>query len=152
MAADTKISNAAAIAACNAIVDLVDADASAGQMVIYDVGNGIPTECDANVDGSTALVVFTLDATEAFGNAADGTPGGVATLDNNPVISATASASGTAAFFRILDGAGDTATGSQCIIQGTCGTSNADMVLNTTSIISGATINITSHTVTVSEG
>lgn len=146
MPSDTKISNAAAIAACNAIVDLVDADASAGKIVVYDVGSGIPTECDAAVSGSTALVTFTLDGTAAFGAAADGNPGGTATLDNSPVISATASASGTAAFFRIMDGA------DVVVIQGTCGTSDADMILNTTSIISGATINITSHSFTVSEG
>lgn len=141
MAYQTRISNAAAKAACDAIVDLIDAGTGAGYVLIY------PGTQPANPDaatGETKLVTITLNDA-AFGAAADGTPGGVATADVDPALSGTASASGTAAWFRVFD-SDDTP-----IIDGDVGTSGSDMNINNTAISSGQTVSITSWTVTMAE-
>ena len=143
MAADTKINNAAAVAACNAIVDLVDVGA-AGTLIVY--AGTVPAECATAITTQTVLLTFTLAAT-AFGAAYDGAPGGSADLAGVP-LTAVASASGTASFFRILDDTGPDIV----IIQGTCGTEEADMIMNSTSIISGTSVDLDSYTFTVSEG
>lgn len=56
---------------------------------------------------------------------------------------ATASASGTAGYFRIVDNAGST-----CHMQGTVGTSGADMTIDNTSINSGQTVTVNTFSIT----
>jgi hypothetical protein len=56
---------------------------------------------------------------------------------------ATAGNTGTATHFRVLNNAG-----SVTYIQGTVGTSGADLILGTVSIVSGATITVTGFTLT----
>jgi hypothetical protein len=70
-----------------------------------------------------------------LGNASSGTKSKSGTW------SATASASGTAGHFEIMD-----STGTTCHWQGTVGTSGADMILDNTSINSGQTVTITTFT------
>jgi hypothetical protein len=66
---------------------------------------------------------------------------GVLTL--NAISSATASATGTAAIARLLTSAG------VMKVEGlTVGTSGTDVILDTTSIVSGDTVSITSATIT----
>lgn len=145
MATGTKLSNAAAIAACDAIVDLVDGGAGAGHLKIYSAGSGVPAGVDVAISDQVLLADITLND-PAFGAAADANPGGRATLDVDPAISdSSANDTGTAAFFRYCDSTGT------AVIQGTCGTSDADLILNTTSLVSGAAVSITSATFTVPE-
>lgn len=142
MALNTRISNAAAIAACDAIVDLIDGGAGAG---VVQIRSGTqPADPDTTATG-TLLASITLND-PAFGAAADAAPGGQATADVSPAIEDTsADATGTATWFRVLD------SDSNAILDGEVGTSGADMNLNTTSIVSGSTVTITSWTVTMPE-
>lgn len=142
-AQDTQISNAAAVAACNAVVDLLDGG-SPGLLRIYDAGSGVPADCDTAISDQTLLAELTL-SNPAFGACADGTPGGVGTADTITADS-SANATGTAAFFR------GTKSDGTCVIQGTVGTSGADLNLNSAAISSGASVSITSWTVTIPEG
>ena len=57
--------------------------------------------------------------------------------------SGTASNTGTAGYFRIVDNAGTT-----CHIQGTCGLGSGDLSLDNTSIASGQTVTISTFTLT----
>ena len=68
---------------------------------------------------------------------------GQITLTGTP-ISATAAASGTASKFDILDRDGN------FVLDGTVGTSNADAIIDNTSISSGQTVNLNSMTYTAS--
>src|SRR5574337_2051313 len=89
-----------------------------------------PANCAA-ADPSGLLATITLPATFLTSS------GGVTTLAGT--WSASASATGTAATFRIYDGS------SVCHVQGNCTT---DLVLNNTSITSGQTVSVTSFAVT----
>lgn len=144
MAYSTKIGPTAAVAACDAIVDLLDSG-GAGKIEIWEGTE--PAYCDTSIsDGSggyNLLAELTLSAT-AFGAAADQNPNGRATA-SSITNDSSANKSGTAGFFRAKSGGGTV------IIQGLCGTSGSDMNLNTTSIVSGATVSITSWTFTVPE-
>lgn len=104
------ISSAAASAACDAVVDLVDADASAGKLVI--------------LDDTTTLVTITL-ADPAFGAAS----GGQATAAGLPK-EGTAVATGTADKFELKDGA-DTLIASGTV---TATSGGGDLEISNTSI------------------
>lgn len=85
---------------------------------------------------TTLLAELTLNATFAAGASS-----GVLTL--NAITSDTsANATGTATWFRI------TTSGGTFMIDGNVGTSGSDLNLNTTSIVSGATVAVTSFTIT----
>ena len=142
MATDTIISNAAAIAACNAIVDLLDAGGG-GSIKIYDNTDSIPADVDAGLGSNVLLATLPLSAT-AFGNAADDT--GKATATAAAITSdASADDTGTAAFFRACNAAGT------AVIQGTVGTADADLILNSVAISAGATVSISAWTFSVPE-
>jgi len=101
--------------------------ATAGQLVIG----------TASLSGGTGVL-----ATIALPATAFTVSGAVATLQGVP-LSATASASGTAALAEFRNNAGTT------VISGlTVGTSGSDINLNSTSITSGQTVTITSGTIT----
>lgn len=143
MALNTKISNAAAIAACDAIAALVDAHATLPGKAEIRSGTQ-PASVDAAA-GGTVLATITYND-PAFGNATDAAPGGQAAADTSPTLQDTsADASGTAAWFRIYDGSGT------AITDGECGTSGADMNLDNTSINAGQTVTLNSHTITMPE-
>lgn len=141
MAANTKISNAAAIAACDAIVDLIDGGDGAGKLLIYDGSQ--PAGPDVDVTDQTLLAELTL-SNPAFGNAEDANPGGRATA-NEITGDSSADESGTATWFRVVDGDGT------AIIDGSVGTSDADLILGSVTVTQGVQVNITSWTVTVPE-
>ena len=141
MANNFKISNAAAKAACDAVVDLIDGGAGAGKIAIYDAPQ--PTDPDTAIEAQTKLAELTF-SDPAFGAAADANPGGRATA--NAISDDTnADATGTAAWFRVTDSNG------AAIFDGSVGTASADMVLNTTAIAAGSTVSLTSGTVTQPE-
>ena len=122
-------------AACDAVVDLVDAGPSFGTI---DIRSGGQPASANNAATGTLLATFTLPD-PAFGAAA----AGVATLDNSPVISTTGLAAGTAGWFRMKDSTGAT------VLDGLVG---AELTLNTTTISIGVTIEVVSGTVTMPAG
>lgn len=137
MAASMGISNAAAIAACNAVVDLLDG----GSLVIYDGSR--PASVDTAVSTQNALATLTLSS-PAFGSAADVNPGAQATA-NAITSDSSADATGTATWFRAFDSEGDP------VIDGNVGTSDADLILDSVDITAGQEVKINSWTVTMPE-
>ncbi len=87
----------------------------------------------------TLLVTLTFGAT-AF--AASTASGGTVTATANAITSGTAGATGTAGYFAVLKTDGTTVVGT-----GTVGTSNADLILSSTSIGSGATVSCSGFTI-----
>lgn len=138
MALDPKLTNAAANAAADAVVDLVDAGAGAGTLRIYD--GTPPATADTALSGNTLLAQLTM-SDPAFGAAS----AGVATASAITQDSA-ADATGTASFFRVLD------SNAIVIFQGTVGTASADLILNTVSIVAGAIVSVSSFTYTQPKG
>lgn len=104
---------------------------TAGTLTIY--SGAEPTNCAA-ANPSGPLVVVSLPTT--FLTAASGATALAGTWQAN------ASATGTAASFRIADSSGT------CHIQGTCGTSGADMILSNTSINSGQSFSVSAFSIT----
>ena len=134
------LSSAAAIAACDAIVDLVDAGDSAGRFIVTTVSGGT----------GTTLATITLND-PAFGAAADAGSEATASLDVSPATSdSSADATGTAAGFALQSVNSGTPT---TVISGSVGLSGAspDIVIDNTSIVAGQTVNLTSLSVSVSE-
>jgi len=95
-----------------------------------------PANVGTALSGNTQLAELTCNAT--FAPAASA---GVLTL-NSITQDSSADATGTATFFRILT------SGGTAIVQGTVGTSGADLNLNSVSLSSGAAVSVTSFTIT----
>lgn len=142
MALNTRISNDAAKAACDAVVDLFENGTGTAKVEIR--SGAQPASVDAAASG-TVLSTINLNS-PAFGNAADAAPGGQATADVTPALQDTsADASGTAGYFRGYEQGGDG------LIDGEVGTSGADMNIDNTSINAGQTVTISSWTITMPE-
>ncbi len=132
MPTSPKRSAAAANAACDAMAALLNS----GTLKIYTVGSGIPATVAAAITDQVLLATLTLSATAFAGSVA-----GVATA-NAITGDTSADATGTASFFRLLN------SGGAAVCQGLCGTSGADLNLNTLSIVQNADIEVTSLTLT----
>lgn len=117
--------NATRTAACDAIVDLIEDGGGAGKLELLSAADAV-------------LATITLN-NPAFGAAVNG----VATADNDPVLSATVGTSGTATKFNVKDFSGDT------IFSGTVGTSGADIILTNNVLVETETVSIVSCTFTV---
>jgi hypothetical protein len=104
----------------------------------------MPAAC-GTADSGTRLATLTFSVT-AFAASTDNGDGTAKATANAITADTNAAATGTAGYFRGYDSAGT------CVIQGTVGTATADMILNTTSIVSGATVSITSYTVQLPDG
>lgn len=128
-----RLSTAARNAACNAIVDLLDAGAGAATIGIRTGSQ--PTNVG---DADTGTLLGTLTFSDpAFGNATTGVATASAiTSDTN------ADASGTAAHARFKD------SDSNIIFDCTCGLGTGDINFDNNVIVAGGTIAITSMTVT----
>ena len=137
----TRISNAAAIAAANAIVDLVDAGSGAGYVQILDGAQ--PAGVDVAIGAQNVLSQHTM-SDPAYGNATDGDPGGVATA-NAIADDTSANATGTAAWFRQFDSDGTP------ILDGSVGTATSNMIIDSVAIVAGQTVKVNSCTVTMPE-
>lgn len=145
-ALNTRIANVAAIAAVDAVVDLLDGGTGAAVAKGYTASQ--PADVDTAVSGQTLL--FTLVYSDpAFGSGADAGPGGIATASAITPDS-SADATGTLAWVR-CSSSNDGATALDDLIDGEAGLSSADWILNTLAIVSGATVNGNSHTVTMPE-
>ena len=107
---------------------------NAGILKMY--SGTVPANVGATLSGNTLLAQLTCGS--PFAPAASG---GVLTA-NAITTENSADATGTATFFRITDSSGNAK------IQGSIGTSGTDLVLNTTSIVAGAAVSVTSATIT----
>ncbi len=136
MASDFEISVAARNAACNAIVDLIDAGSGAGTIQIR---TGGPPATPATADSGTLLGTLTF-SDPAFGNASTGVATASAITNDS-----SADASGDAGHFRVKDSDGNV------IFQGTAGEAadTPDMTFDEKSIVAGGVIACSSFTVTV---
>jgi hypothetical protein len=131
--AQLKLTNAAASAAADAVVDLVDGGSGAGTLTIY--GSACPTNAD-DADSGTVLAVLTF-SDPAFGAASNGVATASAITQDS-----SADATGTAACFRVKSSSGTV------IFQGAVGTSGSQLNLVTTSIVATQPVQITSFTYT----
>lgn len=138
-----RIIGAAAIAACNSIVALVDAAESPGTLVIYQGSR--PANVGTAIGAQTPLVTFTLNEV-AFGNAVELASGATATA--NAVDNVQAQASGTAQFFRVFNGDGG------AIFDGTVTdtSGNGDLKLSSVAVIEGIDVTVVSLTATMPKG
>ena len=145
MALNTRISNECAILACDAVVD--NLDEGAGAAVIEGRTGVQPADPDTAVTGT---LLFSLVCTDpAFGAAVDAAPGAIATA-SAITDDTSADATGTLGYCR----ASSTTTPPTPIddhIDGEAGVSGADFNFNTLAIVSGATVSMTSWTVTMPE-
>lgn len=90
--------------------------------------------------------VGTLLATATFGAsafAASVAAGGTVTATANAITSGTIAATGTAAYFALVKSDGTT-----IVATGTAGTSGADMILNSTAFVTGASFGVSALTLT----
>lgn len=139
MTASPRMSNAGAKAALNALTALLNV----GGAGYIEIRTGSPPTNVEDAATGTLLATLPLNAT-SFGAATDANPGALATA-NAITDDSSADATGTAGWFRAYNNAG---TG---VIQGNCGTSAADMIMATTSIVASAAVSITSWTLTMPE-
>lgn len=118
----------------NRLDQIATAVGSGGKINIY--AGSVPANVGTALSGQTLLAELSVSG--AFAAAASA---GVLTV--NAVTSDTsANATGTAAFFRV------TTSADSAVIQGTVGTSGADLNLNSVSLVSGAQVSISSFTIT----
>lgn len=94
----------------------------------------------------TAITTQTLLAQLALSATAAGAASSGVLTFSSITSDSSADASGTATWFRI------TTSGGTGILDGTVGTSSADLILNTTSIVAGGPVSVTSLTVTLPGG
>jgi hypothetical protein len=132
-----KLSTAARNGACDAIVDLIDGGSGAGTI---EIRTGAAPTNPGDADSGTLLATLTF-SDPAFGAASSGTATASAITQDSNV-----DASGTAAHFRIKDSNGTV------IMQGSVGTSGADINFTTTTFVMSGTCSISSLTVTVPAG
>ena len=145
MALNTRISNVAAKRACDAVVDSLDD--GAGAAVIQGRTGTQPADPDTATTGTNLFTLVCSDP--AFGSAADAAPGGRATA-SAITSDSSADATGTLAYCR-ASSTTDSITPLTSHIDGEAGTGTADFVMNTLAIVSGATVALSSWTVTMPE-
>lgn len=145
-ALSTRIGNAAAQDACDAVVDLLD-EGTLGA-VLQGRTTPRPAQVDDAVTG-TNLFTVTYQAV-AFQAAIDAAPGGIASETASIVDDSNADNTGTLLYCRVSSSSvADTPLNDH--LEGEAGTSGADFNFNTLSIVSASTVSITSHDVTMPE-
>ena len=137
------ISAEAAIAMADALTARIDEGSTAA--TIRGRTGTKPVDPDATESGT---LLFTLTMSDpSFGAGADAAPGGRITA-NAITNDTSADATNTLTYCRI----GATGTGADDHVDGDAGTSAADFIFNTTSIVSGAVVSMSSLTITQSQG
>lgn len=138
----THLTTAARNAAADAIVDLIDAGDSAGEIRIYD--GAPPSSANDAVTTQTLLATLTFSAT-AF----QGSSGGTVTA-NAVTQDSSADATGTATWARIVSK--DTSTGATTVMDVDVGTGTQTIVLNTANIVSGGVVKLVTGSFTMPSG
>jgi hypothetical protein len=113
----------------NAQLNTYGANFNSGTLVIY--SGGVPATADTALSGDTVLVTLPFSSA-AFAAASAGS------MTANAITQTNAAASGTASFYRVFN------SSSVCIEQGLVATSGADLNMNTTAIVAGGPVQITS--------
>lgn len=141
--AQSRISNAAAIAALKAVTDRLNAGAGSGLLRIYSEPQ--PAGVDVAITTQTLLVEFVLDD-PAFADPEDADPGAIALA--NPIPNVDAIADGLAAWYRAVDSDGT------AVLDGDVGEdgSEANLILDSTTIGAGVEQTINQWAVTMAEG
>lgn len=139
----THITNALAIAALDSIVDACDVGSANAAAEVWIYSGTPPADADAALSGNTLLAELVM-SNPAFGAAADDTPGAIATA-SSITDDSSANANGTATFFRIVN------RDEAVVLQGTVGTSSADLIVATTTFVAGQPVQISSLTVSLPE-
>lgn len=119
----------------NTMLNTITTSIGSGANVVVYQGS-VPANADAALGGATVLATLPCSSTFAPG-ASSGT------LTANSITQENATGTGTATFYRILT------SGSAVIAQGAVGTSGSDMNLNTTSIVTGGPVVVTSFTISM---
>lgn len=134
------------IADAKLALDAITATVNTGGTGSLFIRSGSPPATTLTADSGTLGATLGMSAT-AFPASTSATSNGLATATANAISSETnAPASITAGYFRIKNGS------SVVVLQGTCGTSSADMIFNTVVITIGDTIACTSFKVTLACG
>lgn len=120
-----------AAATANAMVGAETALLNSGKLRIY--GGTKPTNPDTAISGQTLLAEFTF-AASAFGAASGGSSAAA------PIGSVTASATGTATWFRLLKSDGTTVVGDGDV---TATGGGGDITFDNVNFVSGGTVNCT---------
>ena len=115
----------------DAIATAIDADVGAGTLNIYD-GSRPAT------GGATTTELANLVLTDPVAGAAASNVLTFSAINDDT----SATATGTATWFRIADNSGD------AVIDGDVGTSGSDLNLNSVAITIGGTVSVTSFTIT----
>jgi len=128
-----RLATSARNAACNGIVDLLDAGAAAGTLAIR---TGAQPTNVGDADTGTLLATLTW-SDPAFGAAATGVATASAITSDTNV-----DASGTAGHFRAKD------SDAAICFDGTCGQGSGDLSWDNTTFVAGGTAAVSSFTVT----
>lgn len=145
MALNTRLSNVLAIALADQI-DTTLAEGTSGP-VLKGYSGAQPADPDTVASGT---LLFTLAYSDpGFGAAADANPGGIITA-STITDDTSADATATLGYCR-LSSSNDSAAALDDHVDGEAGTSGADFNFNTVAIVSGATVSLTAHTITVPE-
>lgn len=119
----------------NTMMDAITTDVGAsGLLRIYD--GSVPANVGTALGAQVLLAELPLSATFAAA-ASDGVLTASSITNDS-----SANATGTATFFRLVT------SGGTAILQGTVGTSGADLNLSTVSIVAGATVSVSSFVIT----
>ena len=129
MASNLKYSNGTRSAQQNGLITYAG---SGAKINIY--AGSQPANANTAISGQTLLVTLTVSG--SFGTDSNGT------ITLSTVTNGTAVATGTAAFFRITQSNGTTV-----VMDGSVATSDADLVLNNTSIATGQVVSISAGTI-----
>jgi hypothetical protein len=133
-------------AVAQAMVNALGAQIDAGTAAVINIYSGtVPANADAALGANTLLAQLVCSASAFSGVTDTGTAARATFAAIAP--DASADATGTATFFRIL-----TQNGGIVVAQGTVGTTDADLVLNTVSITAGSQVSITSALIDLPEG
>lgn len=133
--------------AARAMADTLAAQIDAGTQAVLRIYSGTaPADADAALSGNTLLAELTFSTT-AFGAATDANPGGRITA-NAIAPDTSADATGTATFCRVLT----QAASGVVVVQGSVGTSAADLIVGTTAFTAGSNVAVSAMTITVVEG
>lgn len=123
----------------NAALDAVTANVTAGSYVQLYAGT-VPGTCADTPSSPTVLVALPFEDTPCF----QGATGGSATA--GAITQTNAAADGIATFYRISTGA---TAGATVLFQGTVGTTGTNLILNTTSLVTGYPCAITSLVISI---